>query len=204
MDSLILPFVRLQADDNHGFVPEMVSVREFRALQYDFCAWTLAQAWLDGKLAYVDVALPELDDKKVSLRALTLLSSADDFADAAHMLCYGRKHSHVSHLQIAFGYDIAPVGLTETFGAYCPSTAGWLNIHPYGPALVTRRGADVDEHIDKWLDSWARTLDFKKPWPVAMEHTDLLIPIQFAALRSAVRRKRKSRPNVRRFIGLSN
>jgi hypothetical protein len=199
--------VRLWEDPDQGLAPEPVTVKEFRKLQYECSAWTVADAWLTGRLVYIDISLPELDDERIPLRGLTLRKSAQDLSDAGEIMCSGRLEQTSDHgRSVAWGYDVAPTGVCETFGAYDCRTRAWLNIHRDGPALLFRRDdAEVEPLIDRWLEFWAHSLDLRRPWPKAEEHNLLITPASMLLIHSLrMNRKRRYKGrNVRRFLGLS-
>jgi hypothetical protein len=157
--------------------------------------------------------LPELDDEPISLTALCLRSAMQDLFEAGEVMIEGRRmqrleasyvKGEIQAQDIEFGYDIAPTGLTETFGAWCQSPA-WLSIHKVGPALLFRRNDELDDDIGKWLEHWASTLDVRKPWPVQQEHTDLIVPCSMQdMMRKAKRTARFKGRDVRRFLGLGH
>lgn len=183
--SIVLPIVRLLRDGSRGFVDEPATVKEFRIMQTEFCSQVLAQAWIDGRLCYMPMRMPELDDEPIRLTALCVRAHRQDLFEAGEIMCEGRKlqrmeqqYSHGEPLpqDIEYGYDIAPAGLTETFGAHCGSTAAWLSIHKVGPALLFRQGDDLDSEIEKWLTYWAESLSLPMQWPVLEDHNVLVVP----------------------------
>lgn len=191
--SLILPLIRLNRDDERGLKPEVTSMVQINILRYEYSCWKLAKAWIDKKLAYTDLKLPEMDDESISLTALTLKSSVHDLSEVADILGAGRIETSFDPYCVSYGYDIAPSGLTEAFGGYDITTLAWVVPNKNGPALLFRKADDIEELMYQWLTYWAETLDFKKPWPTLTDETKtIVIPECYLAMMRQKRRKVRS------------
>lgn len=170
----ILPLIRLVADDTRGFIPEMVTRKEFEIKQYEFCASFLAEVWAMSKLGFVEVTLPDIDNEMHKLTAILPSEALADFRYMLRELTQHRVHDAKHRLPLSDGYSWAPIGQTTAYGYDAPVDA-WLILNEYGPAFLVRQADDaITDQFHKWAQYWIQQ-PMPKIWPSATDSLATLI-----------------------------
>jgi hypothetical protein len=208
---IVLPMLRMERDEEQGYVREAVTTKRFYIERGKYCAAMLANAWLDERVRVVKVALPDLDEAGFPLNAIVMSGAAKTFQETCQILNhnfwveYKRRPliAHKNQLQeITWGYDIPPIGVCDVLG-YRSTTAAWLVTHPQGPALLTKEGdPNAEEDINKFLLHWAQCEDVPDHWWQKHEGPELMVDSCLLPTLSIQRPRKPMVNGVRRFLGL--
>lgn len=185
-EAIIMPLVRMQADENHGLIPEPVTRTEYWVRCYEHSVAVLGEMVRTRQYKQTSVALMDIE-YSIKVPAICHRRGVEDFKQ---------------YCSAVSAYHYEPYGIgAESFGYFSKETIAWVMPHRDTPALLFKTNGKNADYVSHFLGE-IEEITMLPGWPSKPKFDTLIVPKEarrvdyktMQRLTKSMRRNRGLRP----------